>query len=83
MSHIGYKRKFLVLYKYELILTLYIRFKAMRASLGPNTPHANTSVMNFLLYLMWDIKNTPHTNITSSLCPMGLSGQADKHPTWG
>ena len=35
MSNIGYGRKFLVLYMYRLLLTLYTCFKAMRAYLGP------------------------------------------------
>ena len=39
------------------------------------------SVRNFLPYLMWDITNTPHADTMSSLCPMGLRGQTDKHPT--
>ena len=39
------------------------------------------SVRNLLSYLMWDITNTPHADTMSSLCPMGLRGQTDKHPT--
>ena len=41
------------------------------------------SVRNLLSYLMWDITNTPfpHVDTTSSLYPMRLLGQTDKHPT--
>ena len=38
------------------------------------------SVRNFLPYLVWDVTNTPHADITSSLYPIGLWGQTNKHP---
>ena len=38
------------------------------------------SARNILPYSMWDITNTPHTDTTSSLCPMRLRGQTNKHP---
>ena len=36
------------------------------------------SIRNFLPYPMWDVINTPHADITSSLCLTGLWGQTNK-----
>ena len=56
----------------EVLTTLKCVYKVKRSSYLYNA-------MNFSPYPMWDVTNTPYADTMSSLCPIGLRGQTNKH----